>query len=228
MKKLLESDLVFSRSASLTQIALTVLPIGIGASGYLFLQDQSIATTVSLILVWLGLVMLAVVIFINLNTFRTKNPSNIEEKNKLNKRFNCAIIFFVIGTIFLITAPIGFAASALFTKEPQIEFDLSSDLITSKANNQLVEYIFVSSFRFSDVSFSKAGINHTVTPDNCIEITGGNSNVTPKLNEIGLLDWILRINPECAIGDYVVLFTVTDGDEILAEEQLLVHIIPQE
>lgn len=210
---------------TLVQIALAVLPIAAGASGFLAQDHASFELFIAIGFVWVGMLLMSASIFLNLHVLRLSDPTNQAGWRSLRRKYNSAISVFIIGILFLVAAPIGLMVPSLKPSSPEILIHFEPKSITvhmvdKTSSSQSIVLVVENRGELSQefqVSFSASPVHCLIlTPSNLTETLAGRAN---KLVEV-----TITVNPGCVNQYYIVLGEASQHGKILNSGLLSINV----
>jgi len=216
---------IMNISQFLVQVSITVLPIGVAASSYIAQQKNSSAGLVALGAVWIGLMIFAASIFLNLSVIRTMEVKTPIQRRNFETKFQAGVSTFVIATICLVASPAGFATNQLITPK-EVDLKLSSESIHFTISKPSAMNIVVTAHDINLKEYSSLSIDPVVSDPTCLAVSKVSEQPPAFAKGVWLTIWQISSQDTCANGDYSIVFNVETGRELRGQTQLLVKITP--
>jgi hypothetical protein len=209
------------------QISIAVLPIGAGASGYIGQQKQTSPILISLILLWLGLLTIAISVFINLRVIKSKEPSTSGERKSLDSTLSAGVIAFIVGTLFLVASPAGFAVNQMITPN---HFDVSlssrSIAIQQSKNSPVERNVVLTATNISTRQIENTKVEAITLDKQCVSAVKTNEVKPISDGDAWILEWKVTIEPVCPVGDQIVQFKFLTNNIVSGQSSLVLNIKP--
>ena len=216
---------VYALAQFQAQVSIAALPIGAGVVGFVAQQGYSISMLASLIMVWTGLLIISISIFLNLDVVNFKEPITANERDNFVRASKRAMSLFVAGALLLIASPISFASEKIFaSRSPNIT--ISSEVLdVDLGNSHSMEKNIVMTILNVEEDRAKAIKTLVVyTNNNCISVSKENEIMPSSINDAWVKVWRISVRPTCPLGDNVIQFYLLHHGDIIGKSTLMVKI----
>jgi hypothetical protein len=222
----MEETRIQSVAKTLLQVCITILPIGAGASSFISQQEYSLPILTALGFVWLGLIAISYCSFLLLKVLQFERGS--PEQNENNKdTFDNGVRIFVLGTLFLVLSPLGFALDQIAPPD-HITMNLSSSTLVVERDETttLSRDIILTVTNIEERDIAQTYFQVRSLRNGCIS-TGKISEILPmEKNDAWITSWRVTIQPTCPIGDELLQFKILKRGEMIGQTNLIVSIDP--
>ena len=222
----MEESQIHSVSKTLLQICITVLPIGAGASSFISQQEHTPSVFIALGLVWAGLLTISYCsyILIRVLQFEGGSPGKVDE-NKA--RFNNSIRLFILGTLFLVLSPIGFAINQMMPPtHPIIELYRQTLAVNKQEDKSKNQEVVLTISKLDTSEIPKSLIHVVSLNQQCISASKTNEILPWGENGAWITSWQISTQYTCPFGDQLIQFVVLNNGESIAQTNLIVNVTP--
>lgn len=207
-----------------TQVAITLLPLGAGAAGFIGQQSYTFPILTALILIWLGLFVISISIILSLRVISTEH-GNLGNYIVFKNNYQKSILTFILGIFCIVISPAGFAINR-YLSSPQIVIKASSEIYrvsyTQKSTLNLT--MVISSDGITDQEYQSLRIESVVSDPACISVTKKNELPPVNARDTWLTVWDVSVTPGCTYGDYLILYKLWQGTEMRGQTRIIIKV----
>lgn len=223
----MDTSRLYNIAQVMIQISIAVLPIGAGASGYIAQQNNSDPNRISLLLIWLGLFTIAISIFINLRVIKSKEPATPAERKRLDNTLSAGIITFIIGTLFLVASPAGFAINQVRSPN-RLDVSISSkNIVIQQVKAAPVERnVVLTVMNINKREITDTKVEVVILNKQCISAIKTNEIKPISDRDTWISEWNITTQPTCPIGDQIIQFKFLKNGLVIGQSGLIINIKP--
>ena len=222
----MEETRIQSVARTLLQICITILPIGAGASSFISSQDRSLPILIALGFVWIALITISYSSFLLLNVLQFERGDPQQTADNKN-RFDKSIRIFILGTIFLVISPGGFAFNQI---RPPSHLDINisrENLAVTQTKVYPVERVVVLTIsNVKNLNINSIKVDVISSDAQCLSVDKANEILPFSNGNTWITSWKITIFPTCPIGDEIVQFNILKEENIVGQLNLIINILP--